>query len=162
MVPTACYHTTMDRALVVIDDTDSHRELLAEAGEFVRATGAELELFSWVTPDEFEENVDALETAGDVEGTTYSAVSANDIVSKFVDEVVEDVLGSDAPAYDVSSAVVADDEVADEILDAAMATDCDHVFIVGRRRSPTGKVLFGDVAQKVILNFDGRVTVAMD
>lgn len=152
----------MERALVVIDDTDKHRELLAEAADVVRATDSELELFSWETPDEFEDNMEALEVAERAEGTTYSNASANDIVTNFLSEFVDDVLGEDAPEYDVSSAVVEDDGVADEILNAARASDCDYIFLVGRRRSPTGKVLFGDVAQQVLLNFDGHVTVTMD
>lgn len=152
----------MERALVVIDDTDKHRELLAEAADVVRATDSELELFSWETPDEFEDNMEALEAAERVEGTTYSNASANDIVTNFLSEFVDDVLGEDAPEYDVSSAVVEDDGVADEILNAARASDCDYIFLVGRRRSPTGKVLFGNVAQQVLLNFDGHVTVTMD
>lgn len=49
---------------------------------------------------------------------------------------VDDVCGDDAPTFDVSSAVTADSEVADEILDAA--------------------------TQQVILNFDGHVTITMD
>ncbi|WP_226042595.1 universal stress protein [Natrinema sp. DC36] len=152
----------MERALVVVDETDSHRELLAEAVEIVRGTGADLELFSWVTPDEFEADVETLEAAEQAEGATYSTASANDIVTNFVDEFVDDVVGDDAPEYGVSSAVVEDSELADKILNAAAETDCDHIFLVGRRRSPTGKVLFGNVAQKVILNFDGRVTITMD
>lgn len=152
----------MERALVVIDDTDKHRELLAEAADVVRATDSELELFSWETPDEFEDNMEALEIAERAEGTTYSTASADDIVRNFLSEFVDDVLGEDAPEYDVSSAVVEDDGVADEILNAARASDCDYIFLVGRRRSPTGKVLFGDVAQQVLLNFDGHVTVTMD
>jgi len=152
----------MERALVVLDDTDTHRDLLDEAVEIVRATGAELELFSWVTPDEFEQDVEALEAAGKAEGTTYSTASAHDIVRNFVDEVATDVFGNDVPEYDVSSAVAEDSAVADEILNAAEASGCDHIFLVGRRRSPTGKVLFGDVAQQVILNFDGHVTITMD
>lgn len=152
----------MERALVVVDDTDPHRELLAEAVEIVRATDADLKFFSWVTPDEFEDDVETLEAAEQAEGATYSTASANDIVTNFVNEFVTDVVGNDAPEYSVSSAVAEDSELADKILDAAEGADCDHIFLVGRRRSPTGKVLFGNVAQKVILNFDGRVTIAMD
>jgi hypothetical protein len=33
------------------------------------------------------------------------------------------------------------------------------VFLAGRKRSPTGKALFGDQTQAVILDFDGAVTV---
>ncbi|ELZ06028.1 universal stress protein [Natrialba asiatica] len=36
--------------------------------------------------------------------------------------------------------------------------DCKHVFIAGDKRSPTGKALFGDEAQSVLLHFDGPVT----
>jgi nucleotide-binding universal stress UspA family protein len=151
----------MERALVVIDDTDEHRDLLAEAVEIVHGTGAELELFSWVTPDEFESDVETLEAAEQAGSGSYSDASANDIVTNFVTEFAEDVCGSDLPGFDVSSAVTEDDAVAEHILDAARRSDCDHVFLVGRRRSPTGKVLFGDVAQEVILNFDGNVTVSM-
>ncbi|GCF16143.1 universal stress protein UspA [Haloarcula mannanilytica] len=151
----------MKRALVVIDDTDKHRELFAEAVEIVRGTDAELELFSWVTPDEFESDVETLEAAEQAGGGTYSNATANDIVTNFAHEFAEAVCGSNLPQYDVSSAVTEDDAVAEHILDAARQSDCDHIFLVGRRRSPTGKVLFGDVAQEVILNFDGNVTVSM-
>jgi nucleotide-binding universal stress UspA family protein len=151
----------MKRALVVIDDTDEHRELFADAIEIVRGTGAELELFSWVTPDEFEKDVETLEAAEQAGSGTYSNASANDIVTNFAHEFAESVCGSNTPQFDVSSAVTEDDGVADHILDAARQSDCDHIFLVGRRRSPTGKVLFGDVAQEVILNFDGNVTVSM-
>lgn len=153
----------MDRAFVVLDDTDTHRDLLAEAVEITRATGADLELFSWVTPDEVEQEADALEAAGKAEGTTYPPASAHDLVTGIVNEVANDVFdANELPEFDIASAVAEDDAVADEILDAANASGCDHIFLVGRRRSPTGKVLFGDVAQKVILNFDDHVTVTME
>lgn len=47
-------------------------------------------------------------------------------------------------------------------LNAAEAHNCDHIFIAGRRRSPTGKAIFGDWVQRVLLNFDGLVTVSLD
>ena len=50
----------------------------------------------------------------------------------------------------------------DEILNAANEFDCDHVFLAGRKRSPTGKALFGDRTQSVILDFDGAVTVVTE
>ncbi|GAD52510.1 uspA domain-containing protein [Halarchaeum acidiphilum MH1-52-1] len=49
--------------------------------------------------------------------------------------------------------------VPDSLLALADKEGCDHIFVAGRKRSPTGKVVFGDIAQSVILGFDGPVTV---
>ena len=150
----------MERALVVVDDTDGHREMLKEANEIATGVGAELVLFSWATPEEVDNDAKTLEAVESVEHTSYSGTEALDVVESFARNLAIDVLGDDANDFDVTAAI-ADDDLADEILDAARRKDCDHVFIVGRRRSPTGKVLFGDVAQRVILDFDGNVTVSM-
>lgn len=152
----------MKRSLVVIDDTDIHRELLAEAGKVASGNGADLVLFSWMTVEEFSDSSDTLEIIENAEHTTYSGATALDTARKFAMEFGDEVLGEDGLDYEVTAVVTDEDERADEILDAAEEFDCDHIFIVGRRRSPTGKVLFGDVAQRVILNFDGFVTIAMD
>lgn len=152
----------MERALVVVDDGEEHRELLAEAGQFADGVGAELVLFSWITPDEYEADAEALEAVESAEHTSYGGADALDGARNFAREFAADVLGDDRSDVDVTAAVTDEDDRADEILEAAEENDCDHVFVVGRRRSPTGKVLFGDVAQRVILNFDGPVTVSMD
>ncbi|MFC7233685.1 universal stress protein [Saliphagus sp. GCM10025308] len=48
------------------------------------------------------------------------------------------------------------------ILDAAEEHGCDHIFLVGRKRSRTGKALFGSLAQTIMLTFDGQVTVELE
>jgi nucleotide-binding universal stress UspA family protein len=52
--------------------------------------------------------------------------------------------------------------VKEDVIAVAEREGCDHVFIAGKRRSPSGKAIFGDVTQSIILNFDGMVTVMMD
>jgi len=47
----------------------------------------------------------------------------------------------------------------DEIVRIAREIDADTIAIAGRNRSPTGKALFGSVAQSVILDSDRPVTV---
>lgn len=49
--------------------------------------------------------------------------------------------------------------VARGILDAAADLDPEQIVVGGRRRSPTGKAIFGSVTQRVILNSDTPVTV---
>lgn len=47
----------------------------------------------------------------------------------------------------------------DEILDLADDLDADQIVVAGRKRTPTGKVLFGSVTQEVILGTDRPVLV---
>lgn len=48
---------------------------------------------------------------------------------------------------------------ADSLIDMADELDADSICLAGRKRSPTGKLLFGSVTQKVILNTERPVLV---
>ena len=52
-------------------------------------------------------------------------------------------------------------DITEEILAVADEIDADSIVMSGRKRSPTGKVLFGSVTQSVLLNADWPVTVLM-
>ncbi len=48
---------------------------------------------------------------------------------------------------------------ADSIIDTAEELDVDAICVAGRKRSPTGKLLFGSVSQEVILGTERAVLV---
>jgi nucleotide-binding universal stress UspA family protein len=49
----------------------------------------------------------------------------------------------------------------DEILAAAEETGADIIVMSGRKRSPTGKIIFGSISQSVLLNADRPVMTAL-
>jgi nucleotide-binding universal stress UspA family protein len=149
----------MERALVVVDDTDKHRKLLREAGELAAGVGADLVLLTTLTEDEFAEDAATIETIAEMEHTGFEEDAGVEAARNFARDTAEDVLDGIDVEFEAIGRVIDENEHADAVLDTAENHDCDHVFITGQRRSPTGKAIFGDAAQRVILNFDGLVTV---
>ena len=150
----------MKRALVVVDDSEQHRKLLREAGELASGTGAELVLLSVLSEEEFEADMETIETIAGVENIGYGQQEALDVSANFAEGIADEELDDIDVEYRAVGRVVDEGEHAHAIIDVAEDNDCDHVFLTGRRRSPAGKAIFGDTAQSVILNFDGYVTVS--
>lgn len=150
----------MERALVVIESTDTAADLVREAGELAAGVGASLVVFSPMTEDEYGDDAAVLSTIEDVEGTSIDK-NPDRIATRTAEQYADEHLSGIDVEYEAVGTVVNDGR-ADAILEAAETENCDYVFLVGKRRSPTGKALFGDVAQAVILNFDGRVVVTAE
>lgn len=149
----------MDRALVVVDDTELHRELLRDAGELAAGVGADLVVVSTMTEEEFNEDIEAIETIAEAETTGFGDRTVLEVAQQFAHEIAREELdGIDVDVEPVGK-LVDEGEHATEIIEVAENNGCDHIFIPGRRRSPTGKALFGDTAQGVILNYPDAVTV---
>lgn len=148
----------MHRALVAVDGTERDRELLSEAADYAAGTGAELLLLVTVPEETIEANSETIDRIAEVEHTSYSSDTVLASVENPVRESAEAVL--DGTGYEIRTEVT--DERVDAILQVADEADCDHLFMLGQRRSPTGKAVFGDETQRAILNFDGYVTVSFD
>lgn len=152
----------MKRGLVLVEDTDAHEELLGEAKSSALGSDAELVLLVTLTESEYEETQEVLDTVGTMEHTRYPDDDAFNGAINEGQRVAQSVFGDGSVSYDVVARISDDGERADAVLDVAEEVDADHVFLLGRNRSPTGKALFGDLAQRVVLNFDGYVTLRTD
>ena len=144
----------MRRALVVVDGQESTKELVREAGELAAGVEAELLLLHVTSEQEFADREEALANIAGFDAT-YGIEQAKAGATQFAREIGREALPS---SVDFEAVGRIGDEV-NQILVTAADRDCDHVFVQGRQRSPTGKALFGDRAQKVALDFEGPVTI---
>ena len=149
----------MKRGLVSLEETGAHRDLLSEAAASARGSDAELVVLWHLDADEYDEDVTTLEAVGRIENVEYDHSSIIDGATSNARSFVTSVLGDAGVDVRVAVDVGSDDDRAERILEAADEHDCDHTFIIGESRSPTGKAVFGDVAQRVVLNFDGYTTI---
>lgn len=149
----------MERGLVVVESADHARTLIREAGELAAGVDANLVLLTLMDRDEYEHDIDTMETIANVEGVSYTSDDIKESGRRFGRDIARDEIGDLSLEYESICAIVEGGDEADRILQTAEREGCDHVFIAGRKRSPTGKALFGDTTQKVILNFDGIVSV---
>jgi nucleotide-binding universal stress UspA family protein len=145
----------MDRALAVAGTSKAAKSVVREAGELAAGVDAELFVIHVTTEDEYDEQRVELEDIPDEE-VSYGVGQARQGAENFASDVAGEVLEGVDVEWEAIGAV--GDRV-EAILEEARINDCDHVFVSGRKRSPTGKALFGDDTQKIILNYDGHVTV---
>ena len=152
----------MKRGLVSLRETERHLELLAEAADWIPGSDGELVVLWHIDDAEYDARVDSLESAEQAEHVDYDHAAIIDGAEADAREFAGSVLSERDIDPQIVVTVDSEKTRAQHVLDTAREHDCDHVFIVGSSRSPTGKAVFGDFAQQVILNFDGYTTLATE
>lgn len=146
----------MRKALVVVDSVDGIDRITREAGELAAGVGAEMVLLHVTSESDYEEDRKAMEGIDAVDGASYDFDQAKEGAREFARDLGKQVLQNIDVEYEVMGAV---GEPYEQIMQAAEEYDCDHIFMTGKKRSPSGKAIFGDTAQRVILNFNNPVTI---
>lgn len=129
----------MEHALAVVGPDDVTKDLVREAGELAAGVGAKLTLLCVTSEEEYTEEREAMEAIPQAD-VSYSVEQALEGARSFAKDVGHEVLSDIDIDYETAGAV---GDRADTILQGAKKHECDHVFLTGQRRSPTGKAIFG-------------------
>ena len=148
----------MEKALAVVrQHSDATPELLREAGAFAAGVDAELLVLHVMPEEEYEERMSSRMETGSG-GGAFSIDEAEREATFIAKEAARDALGDVDVEYELKGVV---GRIGQDVIEIAEEEGCDHLFVSGRRRSPSGKAFFGDVTQRLLLNFDGMVTVSL-
>lgn len=133
------------------EDEKQTEQLAKEAIAVAKPTGAKVVLTHVFSDEEFDGVRGRLGVDAASEGSTPEAVAQRHTTTRELAKAL-DAAGVE---HSIRGAV---GDHADEVVDAASAVGADRVVVGGRQRSPTGKAVFGSVAQEVILSAPCPVT----
>ncbi|WP_436348689.1 universal stress protein [Natronorubrum sp. FCH18a] len=142
----------MGTVLVVQTEDEPDQKLLKTAKRHVTGTEAEILFCRVIDEKQFQNNLQRQAKSG----RQVESIDEMEELSKTeAEDIASDEFGDDVPYRAIGIVGT----IPEDIIQVAEEENCEHVFVSGKKRSPTGKAIFGDVAQSVILQFDGPVTV---
>jgi nucleotide-binding universal stress UspA family protein len=147
--------------LVPVGKTDEDRiETLADAAaEAAGMAQTNVHILHVFTPSRFERVVDRLNYGTGTRPDPDHVVKRIGVVRELAREL-HTPRGDWGMTVTVTGRV--GEAVSDEIVDTAEETDAKRVVVGGRRRTPTGKTVFGSTAQEVLLTAHCPVTFVKD
>lgn len=133
------------------EDEERTEQLAKEAIAIAEPAGAEVVLTHVFSNGEFDGVRSRLGVDASSEGSTPDAVATRHTTTRKLAKALDDA----GVKYTVRGAV---GDHAGEVVATAESVGADRVVVGGRQRSPTGKAVFGSVAQDVMLSAPCPVT----
>lgn len=143
--------------LAAVDATSEHDAVVETGSDLASAYETDLSVLHVVSEEAFESRKETVERVSDVQG--YSKSQRADAAANVANEVVVETLENADP--ETISTVGRIGDPVPSILDVASDIDAEYIVIGGRKRSPTGKALFGSTTQSLLLEADRPVVTVM-
>lgn len=133
--------------LATIDETERAKQIVPLAHDLATRYDEPLIVLHVIPTEDYEAHREALESIP--EFSNFSLSQTTDSAARFARQVVTETVGDTTIEVETRGRI---GDVADETLAEARRIDPRFLVISGRRRSPTGKAIFGSSAQKILLN----------
>lgn len=138
--------------VAAVDRSQRATSVVSTADELARAFDDELHIVHVMSRSEF---IELEESAVDRTGTVIPMEDVKELAVEFVEDLTEDRDIEYTPVGLVGDAPR-------QIIDYAQREEARFVIVGPRRRSPTGKVIFGSAAQAVLLDAPCPVVTVID
>lgn len=138
--------------VATVNETDQDEGVLRQATSLSRAFDEPVHVV-YVLPS--EEFVDIEKKSIQKTGHAIDRDTVNEYVQSVADDIADDLDISAEAAGLVGN-------VADNVIRYADEQDARYIVISLRKRSPTGKAIFGSVSQSILLNSDCPVVATLD
>lgn len=138
--------------VAAVDRSERAPSVVSTADELARAFDDDLHVVHVMSRSEF---IDLEESAVDRTGTVIPMEDVKALAVEFVDDVI------DSPDVEYTPVGLVGDAPR-QIVEYAQREDARYVVVGPRRRSPTGKVIFGSAAQAVLLDAPCPVVTVID
>jgi nucleotide-binding universal stress UspA family protein len=134
--------------LAAIDGNERSQTVIEIAADLAKVYDDKIVALHVIPQEDFKSYKQSIEAIPEFHDYSMNqeAESAKRFARKFVLETLEDSMSGKVEARGRVG------NISDEILSEAESLDPRYLVISGRRRSPTGKVVFGSIAQKILLN----------
>lgn len=143
--------------LVTLTGTEIDHRLVHEAGTYAAGTGGQLVLLSVMPSREFADRQRVFSQISDLPRYTLpKAEEKHRQTAARIGQEALDPLGIDYATVGLVG------RTADQVLTAARAYDCGHVFLVDQPQSVLRRLIVGDLVRSITNQFDGLVTVLRD
>lgn len=142
--------------LAAIDGSDQANRIVPLAHDLAAAYDAPLVVLHVIPTTDYDAHKESLEDIPEFRDFSLNQEAAS--AKRFARRVVDETIESQAVPITYAGRV---GDVAEEILSEAENRNPAYLVVSGKRRSPTGKAVFGDATQKILLNAECPVVTQM-